>query len=827
MSRHLEAATLLAALLGALAMACPSDSTDGAPPASEGDALGDVATGDALDPGDVTASGDASTTDAKDATADVGAPVPVAPFEEPTPLEVEEWRVAYVNGGSDPIYGAIEDGTFAFPDAGVQGGVYWMAKGPGENGAFASPKYGDVLYAVARVDTAASTGLIVRADAMSHVFLNGARQPGDPYHSRALRVPLRTQEGENLIVFRGYATGNPPEAELWETNDEVAFNLSDLTTPDLLAGETTLQYLGVPVLNLTHRALLDVRAKVVETEQLEASELRIPALGPEAVTAVAFELLPKPGLEADVPIRATVRVESPSLDWAYEREVELTPVPADSAPIKRTFLSPMDGSAQYYGLMPPTSVEPGQERSLLLSLHGAGVQGIGQAGAYGQKDWIYVAAPTNRRPFGFDWEVWGRRDALEVLDHAMATLPIDPTRVYVAGHSMGGHGTWQMGVLFPGRFAVVSPSAGWISFATYGGAEPFPEGPLGWARASSDTLRYIENLAKRAVYVIHGSADDNVPVGQARTMVEALEPICPDLTYHEEPDAGHWWDGDASPGADCVDWPPLFDVIESRTLDPTELDFQFISPSPWVSPTHSYATILSKQSPAEDAVLQSSLDGTTVTLDTQNVRSLRLDGPALAAKGVKTIVVDGDNLAVGDGPIEVGPQSGKRPGQGGPYNEVLEQPFCYVYPDDGPDEYRRYAAYLLSTWDVIGNGHGCALPLSALTAEVRAERNLIYLGIPEEQVPIPSSIQLGWDDGAITLAGVAHSHAAAIVVFPEDERLSAVIVATAGDERLLFRVHPYTSRFVVPDYLVWSDQGAQAVGFFDGEWTFDSELGVP
>ena len=28
---------------------------------------------------------------------------------------------------------------------------------------------------------------------------------------------------------------------------------------------------------------------------------------------------------------------------------------------------------------------------------------------------------------------------------------------------MGGHGTWQIGVTYPARFAAIGPSAGWIA----------------------------------------------------------------------------------------------------------------------------------------------------------------------------------------------------------------------------------------------------------------------------------------------------------------------------------------------------------------------------
>ena len=106
---------------------------------------------------------------------------------------------------------------------------------------------------------------------------------------------------------------------------------------------------------------------------------------------------------------------------------------------------------------------------LVLTLHGAAVEAIGQAEAYAPKPGLHIVAPTNRRPYGFDWEDWGRLDALEVLDLAQRTLQTDPRRTYLTGHSMGGHGTWHLGVTFPDRFAAIAPSAGWISMMSYAG----------------------------------------------------------------------------------------------------------------------------------------------------------------------------------------------------------------------------------------------------------------------------------------------------------------------------------------------------------------------
>ena len=42
------------------------------------------------------------------------------------------------------------------------------------------------------------------------------------------------------------------------------------------------------------------------------------------------------------------------------------------------------------------------------------------------------------------------------------------------------------------------------------------------AAASSDTLAMATNYLEHGIYILHGDADDNVPVREARRMVEAL-----------------------------------------------------------------------------------------------------------------------------------------------------------------------------------------------------------------------------------------------------------------------------------------------------------------
>src|SRR5262249_31237873 len=155
----------------------------------------------------------------------------------------------------------------------------------------------------------------------------------------------------------------------------------------------------------------------------------------------------------------------------------------------------------YYAVNPARPVRPGgPPPALFLTLHGASVEALAQAESYHPKGWGHVVAPTNRRPFGFDWEDWGRLDALEGLALARRELKTDPQRTYLTGHSMGGHGVWHLGATFPDRFAAIGPSAGWVSFWSYAGARR-PEKPtavqelLLRAAAPSDTLALVRNYA--------------------------------------------------------------------------------------------------------------------------------------------------------------------------------------------------------------------------------------------------------------------------------------------------------------------------------------------
>lgn len=60
-------------------------------------------------------------------------------------------------------------------------------------------------------------------------------------------------------------------------------------------------------------------------------------------------------------------------------------------------------------------------------------------------------------PEGEEWSA----DALgALLDELVERYEVDTRRIYVTGLSMGGYGTWELGITFPDRFAALVPICG-------------------------------------------------------------------------------------------------------------------------------------------------------------------------------------------------------------------------------------------------------------------------------------------------------------------------------------------------------------------------------
>ena len=548
------------------------------------------------------------------------------------PSDLLAWQMASGTMATPREGGAVgknakgEEQVWAAVEAGKEG---WI-----ENRALA----GGYLYVV--VDSARPRTMILDATGFYVAWINGEPRGGEKYGADYLRHPIRLVKGRNELLFRGER--GRFKGRLYEPPAEIFFTDKDMTLPDLVVGESGAVWAGLRLVNATG-------------ESLERIEVYLKAAGRESRTGLDVTVAPlltqklAVPLSIDAPVaEGAVKIEIRAKAKAGGRTIETPAFPLElkalavSAHHSRTFVSAIDRSVQYFGVVPMAGGDPtradrpaGVKPALVLTLHGAGVEGIGQARAYKPKDWATIVAATNRRPYGFDWEDWGRLDALEVLAEASRLFGADPARTYLTGHSMGGHGTWQVGVTVPAPWAAIAPSAGWHSFTSYGGGaaykDPSPvEVMLLRANNPSETTALARNLLNYGVYILHGDQDDNVPVGQARYMRELLGKFHPDFAYYERPGAGHWW------GNECVDWPPLFQFLKERTRpeDAEVRRVEFVTANPGVSSRSRWVEILAQAKPLEYSKVTIERDekGKTFKGTTENVAGLAIDILPLPAK---------------------------------------------------------------------------------------------------------------------------------------------------------------------------------------------------
>jgi predicted peptidase len=192
-----------------------------------------------------------------------------------------------------------------------------------------------------------------------------------------------------------------------------------------------------------------------------------------------------------------------------------------------------------YACLNPERVQTGELYPLVLFLHGAGERGNNPAdvlahfpvlmgGPYRQVYPSFVLSPQCR-----DEKFWARihwRDpagrmadepgsmmkmVMAILDHSLATLPIDPNRVYLTGLSMGGFGCWELATRRPTTFAAVAPICG--------GGDP-------------DRVAILKNVP---IWAFHGADDNVVDVIHSRRLIDALRKIGANPRYTEYPHAGH------------------------------------------------------------------------------------------------------------------------------------------------------------------------------------------------------------------------------------------------------------------------------------------------
>lgn len=199
------------------------------------------------------------------------------------------------------------------------------------------------------------------------------------------------------------------------------------------------------------------------------------------------------------------------------------------------------GAEMPYRLFKP-SIEPGRRYPLVLFLHGSGGSGTDNVKQLERANWfggLVWALPENQRRHpcfivapqsDSNWPPVRLREgqlpeillgpgrdrlAIDIVERLCAELPVDRSRIYVTGQSMGGAGTWHVLAERPDLFAAGVPVCG---------------------RAHHDTF---PKLTKTPIWNFHGELDEIEPVETSRRAIAELRRLGGKPLYSEYPGIGH------------------------------------------------------------------------------------------------------------------------------------------------------------------------------------------------------------------------------------------------------------------------------------------------
>ncbi|MGL4852556.1 MAG: prolyl oligopeptidase family serine peptidase [Phocaeicola sp.] len=596
-------------------------------------------------------------------------------------------------------------------------------------------------YLYSEYEASSSEVMLLQATGGTRTILNGMPHEGDHYDFGYTLIPFKTNKGVNSALFTPGRFGYV-EAKVIKPKKAVMLTKRDMTLTDIINGEDNEKWSAIRVINTTDKHLngLSIRC---ELESGESATYATENVMDMTVRKLAF-LVPAAKAEKIGKVNAVISLLDKkgtlidSVHIAFEQR-------SGEGIHERTFRSRVDNSVQYFSVNPSSTKGDGQ--AIVLSVHGASVEARNQARAYKQKDWLHLVAATNRRPFGYNWEEWGRIDALEVLAEGKRLYNPAPEKTYLTGHSMGGHGTWSIGANFPDHFAAIAPCAGYADIANYGrgGSDQAFEHNAAFklikrGANSGRTLELVRNYLQSGVFVHHGDADNVVPVSQARDMRKVLAEFHPDFAYHEEPGGSHWYSDES------VDFKPIFDYFKWHTIPATQdvNHIEFVTASPAVSPTNYWATVTQQVISYDFSKINLSVANDSIQGTTHNVAALTIDFSKTPISGAVTVVLDGSAVSVNAKEATTFKKTGdtwavgevslaeKNPVRAGGFKQAFDNQVVFVYSTAGTTAennwYRNKARYDAENFLYRGNASIDVVSDKEFLAGKFADRNVVIYG---------------------------------------------------------------------------------------------------
>jgi predicted peptidase len=206
-----------------------------------------------------------------------------------------------------------------------------------------------------------------------------------------------------------------------------------------------------------------------------------------------------------------------------------TPKP-QTGQMSKEFEIKKTGKIQYLLFLPAKyHAQPERRWPLILFLHGAGERGtdIWKVATHGpprnvrqEPDFPFIVVS----PQCPEDEVWSNGPLLDLLQDVSKKYAVDSTRIYLTGLSMGGYGTWDLGLAHPELFAAIAPICG--------GGELI--NPMLSSRHKPQALKSL------GVWAFHGAKDPVVPLEESERMVNILKKLeVQDVSLTVYPEALH------------------------------------------------------------------------------------------------------------------------------------------------------------------------------------------------------------------------------------------------------------------------------------------------
>jgi len=734
-------------------------------------------------------------------------------------------------------------------------------------------------YLYLEIRSAKEENVIFEASGHTMVLINGFPHEGDHYDFGWSLIPIRLKKGKNIFVLQG---GRFPRmiARILSPENSIAFTKRDMTTPDILKEEQANYLAAIRVMNVNNH-WFEGGSITCETGSKSVSR-SIPSISPFNVRKVPFEI-PTPEKFDDKKATFTIFLKD-RRGKVLDQENFTLDIKSKYDHHKQTFLSDIDGSVQYYSIA-PSSNKNIDNPALFFSVHGASVEAVNQARAYKKKDWGHLVAPTNRRPFGFAWEDWGRLDALEVFDHAQNSLKTDPQHTYLTGHSMGGHGTWYLGATYPDRWAAIAPCAGYPDLLGYRGSfsrrlktmsdeelkrfgmtrervkkmlssntltnqeDILIDSVLRRAGNPSRTLKLKRNYLHFGVYILHGEVDTVVPTFIAREMRADLGTFHNDFAYYEYPNGSHWY-GDHS-----VDWPPIFDYFKFRKIKPSnEIGrIEFYTASPGVSSKSHFIEIHQQEIPFEISSFSFKRDSIS-SITTENVAALNID---LGKMGNKSTIlkVDDQEIRIEDNVAELSllknnaswqvsqkPQfDQKGPHRNGGFKDAFRNNMVLVYASKGTKAENEWwyhrALFDAEKFYYRGNGNIELVKDTDFSPEKYPDQNVIIYGNRDNNMAwksILNTCPLQVENGKISMQNKSFDgdEFGIYFIYPRPNSIiaSVGVISATGEQgmRATYANHYLVNGTTFPDIIIVNSNvikegavGIEGAGFFGNDWSIE------